>query len=180
MTSQLKVDRISPATGSEIIIDGFESGGQVDSVVAGTNVTVDNTDPQNPIVNSTGSALGSIIKVRSLSTAISFSGTGNTSLSVQIQPSFTTSKIFILATLAKASSSTGSDGATAYYGFKRNGTDLGWYAMMYRDGNRDAGHSLSYLDSPGTTSVVTYLVHASDGLILANGNSTITVMEVKE
>ena len=27
MTSQLKVDRISPATGSEIIIDGFESGG---------------------------------------------------------------------------------------------------------------------------------------------------------
>jgi len=27
MTSQLKVDRISPATGSEIIIDGFEVGG---------------------------------------------------------------------------------------------------------------------------------------------------------
>ena len=29
-------------------------GGQVDSVVAGTNVTVDNTDPINPIINASG------------------------------------------------------------------------------------------------------------------------------
>ena len=29
-------------------------GGQVDSVVAGTNVTIDNTDPVNPIINATG------------------------------------------------------------------------------------------------------------------------------
>ena len=29
-------------------------GGQVDSVVAGTNITVDNTDPINPIINASG------------------------------------------------------------------------------------------------------------------------------
>ena len=29
-------------------------GGQVNAVVAGTNITVDNTDPANPIINSTG------------------------------------------------------------------------------------------------------------------------------
>ena len=32
MTSQLKVDRISPATGSEIIIDGFGGGGGVSNI----------------------------------------------------------------------------------------------------------------------------------------------------
>jgi hypothetical protein len=157
---------------------GF-GGGQVDSVVAGTNVTVDNTDPVNPIVNSTGGASGSIIQVKSYTAAISFSGTGNTSLSVSITPSSTANKIFILATLSKTSSSTTGDGSPAFYGFKRNGTDLGWYAMMYKDGGRDAGHSLSYFDAPSSTSAVTYLVHASAGLILNNSNSTITVMEIK-
>jgi len=39
--------------------DPVEPGGQVDSVVAGTNVTVDNTDPANPIVSATGGGGGS-------------------------------------------------------------------------------------------------------------------------
>ena len=34
------------------------SGGGVQSVVAGTNVTVDNTDPNNPIVNASSSGCG--------------------------------------------------------------------------------------------------------------------------
>lgn len=34
------------------------SGGQVNSVVAGTGISVDNTDPINPIVSATGSATG--------------------------------------------------------------------------------------------------------------------------
>lgn len=34
--------------------------GGVQSVVAGTNITVDNTDPENPIVNSTATGGGSI------------------------------------------------------------------------------------------------------------------------
>ena len=33
-------------------------GGQVDSVVAGTNVTIDNTDPINPIINAAGGGGG--------------------------------------------------------------------------------------------------------------------------
>jgi len=151
MTSQLKVDRISPANGSEIIIDGFEPSGG-----------------------------GGVIQVKSYSASINFSGTGNTSLSVAMTPSSASNKILILATLSKTSSSTTGDGSPAFYGFKRNGTDLGWYAMMYKDGSRDAGHALSYLDSPSSTSEVTYLVHASGGLILNNSKSTITVMEIKE
>jgi len=38
MTSQLKVDRISPATGNEIIIDGFNSGGVIQTVLGTCSV----------------------------------------------------------------------------------------------------------------------------------------------
>lgn len=37
---------------------GGGGGGQVDSVVAGTNVTIDNTDPINPIINAAGGGGG--------------------------------------------------------------------------------------------------------------------------
>jgi len=36
------------------VVSSSASGGQVDSIVAGTNVTIDNTDPINPIINSAG------------------------------------------------------------------------------------------------------------------------------
>ena len=61
----LKQDDLGFGTAGQILVtnatlDGTEwiapttgSGGQVDSVVAGTNVTVDNTDPINPVVSST-------------------------------------------------------------------------------------------------------------------------------
>ena len=43
---------------NEIIeFDNVVSGGQVDSVVGGTNVTIDNTDPVNPIINTTDTDL---------------------------------------------------------------------------------------------------------------------------
>jgi hypothetical protein len=39
---------------TQFLINKRSGGGGVQSVVAGTNVTVDNTDPQNPVVSSTG------------------------------------------------------------------------------------------------------------------------------
>lgn len=41
-----------------ITITGGSGGGQVNSVVAGTGISVDNTDPANPIVSATGSSTG--------------------------------------------------------------------------------------------------------------------------
>lgn len=38
----------------DLTIASSASGGQVDSVVAGTNITVDNSDPANPVISSTG------------------------------------------------------------------------------------------------------------------------------
>ena len=49
-------DTVSPVTPSNKLLTQSDAvvGGQVNSVVAGTNVTVDNTDPANPIVSSSG------------------------------------------------------------------------------------------------------------------------------
>ena len=41
------------ASNEVIEFDNVVAGGQVDSVVGGTNVTIDNTDPVNPIINAT-------------------------------------------------------------------------------------------------------------------------------
>lgn len=43
-------------------LPGGGGGGQVDSVVGGTDISVDNTDPANPIVNYTGSGGGLVVQ----------------------------------------------------------------------------------------------------------------------
>jgi len=42
------------AGGTKVTITGGSGGGQVDTIVAGTGITVDSTDPANPIVSATG------------------------------------------------------------------------------------------------------------------------------
>ena len=51
-------------TGSGTVIDPLSvvGGGQVDSVVAGTNITVDNTDPINPIISASGGGSGPTLR----------------------------------------------------------------------------------------------------------------------
>ena len=162
MTSKIKVDKIVSATGTDTTLG--ESGGTVTLADGATAVGF-------------GGGEGSIIQVKSYSAEVSFSGTGDSSLSVSITPSNVSSKIFITATLAHTSAS-GADGSEAYFGFKRDSTDLGWYAYKQKDGSREGGQSLSFLDSPSSTSELTYLVHGSTALITNEANSTITVMEV--
>ncbi|MDG1462282.1 MAG: hypothetical protein P8R04_01835, partial [Gammaproteobacteria bacterium] len=60
--SEIKTAKVSPLTeGGEVEMPG--GGGGVNSVVAGTNVTVDNTDPVNPIVNAEFDAGGQVDSV---------------------------------------------------------------------------------------------------------------------
>jgi len=56
-TSGFYFDNIMLQSGIVVITPG---GGIVNSVVAGTNITVDNTDPANPVVSSTGSGSGTV------------------------------------------------------------------------------------------------------------------------
>lgn len=54
MVNTTKIVSIKALEGSQVINTGTQTGGgQVDSVVAGTGITVDNTDPANPIINAT-------------------------------------------------------------------------------------------------------------------------------
>jgi len=52
--------RFNPITGQLDLVGSSSASGGVQSVVAGTNITVDNTDPANPIVSSTSG--GSLTK----------------------------------------------------------------------------------------------------------------------
>lgn len=52
---------------------GGDTGGQVDSIVAGSNVTVDNTDPANPII---GSVVAPVTYNRIISGGVVWTGTG--------------------------------------------------------------------------------------------------------
>jgi len=47
--------------GKWMSLGGGGGGGQVDSIVAGTNITVDSTDPVNPIISSAGGSGGASI-----------------------------------------------------------------------------------------------------------------------
>jgi len=145
------------------------------NITSGNSLTIDSGATITN--NGTASGFGKLLQVQSYSAGITFSGTGDSSLSVSITPSSASNKIFIIATLARASG-TGADGSNAYFGFKRNTTSLGNFANLQTDSNRDAGHTLSYLDSPSSTSSQTYLVTGNSAKISATANSTITVMEI--
>ena len=187
MASEIKANKISPATGTAFTIgdsgDTFTlpsgatlSGAGAITVPSGGSLTIDSgaTITNN---GTNGGGFGKLLQIQSYSAGISFSGTGDSSLSVSITPSSASNKIFIIATLARASGN-GADGSNAYFGFKRNTTSLGNFANLQKDGARDAGHTLSYLDSPSSTSSQTYLVTGTTAKISATANSTITVMEI--
>ena len=57
---------------------GGGGGGQVDSVVAGTNITVDNTDPINPIISASGGGGGTSPSLRNATATDTFSAASET------------------------------------------------------------------------------------------------------
>jgi len=178
MTSQLKVDRISPATGSEIIIDGFGGGGKVLQVISTTK-----TD-----IWSSSLTVGAEADV--------------TGLNVSITPSSTSSKILIMASV---NGHNGSEGGLGFLitesgtmieppdsaGNKGNGkvhsSDVG---LNHAEINTQANFQI--LHSPSSTSALTYQVrifnYANDirtlyvnrpsGTVRMYGVSTITAMEI--
>ena len=110
----------------------------------------------------------------------------DTALTVSITPKYATSKVFVLYT-----GSAGNNGAQeSYLTLVRNSTNLGngnaglmrlWFqgSGSYHFG----GFSMSYLDSPATTSATTYKVQfrTDSGIVyVSGGNSTdtITVVEI--
>jgi hypothetical protein len=151
---------------------------------------------------------GAVLQVQQsvLTSVFSSSSTGSwvsTGLSVSITPSSTSSRIFIMLQLSTGQST--SMWATSW-GVARNGTPIGggvstsgapanvWIATdSYVSDNQLFGLSMNFLDSPATTSAITYLVqyygegntgylnrslNQGSSINQCSGSSTITVMEI--
>jgi hypothetical protein len=131
---------------------------------------------------------GSVVQVVSSehigNTVTSSTSFVNTGLAVTITPKFSTSKIYIVATGGLDNNNTGNYG---YATIDRNGTNLGngsfGFSYLSNTYRILAPWSASFLDSPATTSPLTYTVQirAASGSIEFPGTlqkNTITVMEI--
>ena len=132
---------------------GIGVGGKVLQVVSATDSTIRST------------------------TSTSFVTASNT-LSVDITPSSTSSKIFIIC-----NASGYGDTNRAYYTIYRDATNLGTSEGMVEHRLGWSSISMSYLDSPSTTSTTTYQLylrsHTGATVYLNDtSKSSITVMEI--
>ena len=131
---------------------------------------------------------GSVIQVVSANdnnnTVTSSASFVNTALAVTITPTSSTSKIYVVATGGLDNNTAGNSG---YATITRNGTNLGHvndgFSTIRSTARSLTPWSASFLDSPATTSPLTYTVQirASSGSIEFPGSSqtkTITVMEI--
>jgi len=112
--------------------------------------------------------------------------TGSNTLSISITPSSTSNKIFIIATTTTINQG----GAQSYFTIYRDSTNLaGAAGFHYTEGNAGEGQELpttmSYLDSPSTTSATTYQVYMKSSgsgvysyLNAASVTGTITAFEI--
>ena len=128
-------------------------------IIDGTNgLTFNNATTQ--------ASAGAVLQTVSAGLAIGQNSTTSTSfvsspLTVSITPKFSTSKILIIANSVGLISSSS---YVAKYTIYRNSTNLGSaQGMTFIGGgtNQDIPLSLSYLDSPATTSSTTYTVYFS-------------------
>jgi len=170
--SKLETNTIAPSTGTTLTVG--ESGDTVN--VGGTAGTGFGKVYQ--VVSATDETLRS-------TTSTSFVTASNT-LSVNITPSSTSSKVYITTNFASGLST---DDQAAIFTIYRDSTNLGNSEGMVRCAAYNVGYDvyfpigMSYLDSPNTTSQVTYQVYmkVNTGTSYINygaGKASITAWEI--
>lgn len=136
-------------------------------------------------IESAGLGAGTVLQVVSTNTNTTTSNASSTAiaatnLSVSITPKSTSNKVLIIASIP----ATAANGNGNYY-IAKNGSVIGATEKFLSAGGTGTQFaiSLSYLDSPATTSATTYQVYfnAGSSTMYVNQNgaySTITAMEI--
>ena len=174
--------------GSTNVITGVAVGGLPDGIVD-TDMLAANAVSSAKLASGAG---GKILQVVSVTKTGNFSSSSTsftdiTGCTLNITPSATSSKIYV--TLLGGQWGLYSSGNYAGFGkIVRDSTDLVFGIVSYRDGSGNDGGTcaLSYLDSPNTTSQVTYKAQVKSSLsgkeVYPTGSGgeglTITAMEV--
>ena len=183
MTAILKVDTIQDTAGNNII---NESSNTITIGASGDTVAI----PSGATI--TGSGLGKILQVVSATdstqrttTSSSFVTASNT-LSVDITPSATSSKIYIICNTSFGTNTANAQAEVTLY---RDSTNLGTAQGLMSNILITSGTSIrtpgtmTILDSPSSTSEITYQLYckAAGGTLQLNWNNTkssITAFEV--
>ena len=177
-------------------ITGVSAGGLPDGSITADDLASSGTFPAWDGSALTGISAGKVLQVvqdkYSTDTQNSSGTEFATGLSADITPSSTSSKILILVSQnAGGSCGSSSNNLDYHIRIKRNGTV--YHAIKCRYDNitnmmiAGISHSLTYLDSPATTSQVTYSVHMQEGnssskflqAQYSNADSTIMLLEIE-
>jgi hypothetical protein len=186
---------------SSVSIQGNASGTGIFTIASpnsNTNRTLtlpDNTGTVLTSATTTGFPAGSVIQVVSQNYGTNFNSSSSTftdtGITVSITPTSATSKILVLVTLSGVIKRTGNTGLLAR--LLRDSTVLQKFVgnagfTNTTTDNHIGGVSFNYLDSPATTSTITYKIQAASGSNVArvdinvdgasNDASSITVMEI--
>tara|TARA_B100000683_G_scaffold270383_1_gene309127 strand:+ start:444 stop:938 length:495 start_codon:yes stop_codon:yes gene_type:complete len=159
----------------------------VNTIQAQTGTTV--SVPSSQVLHAPGHVIQVVQAVTDTEVAVNTAATWTSLMTGTITPKFSSSKIMIMC----SGSSLQRSATTIGYKVTRGSTDLVLQAM-YSDDSDWAGNSLclNYLDSPATTSAITYTWmgynhSAGDGLWwnydnseLESTNASITLMEIAQ
>jgi len=190
-----------------IILQGSTSGSVTlqEPAVAGTTVldlpatsgTILTTASSGQSIPKAALPTGSVLQVVSSTITTEYNGTTGAEtyfgIAFSITPTSATSKIMVIFDVAMGLNGTTSNHAV-YMRLRRAASTSGTFLYVQRFGRYDGGSSgnremfstllLHYLDSPNTTSTVTYgiTIQNLDGApgysINNNGHSTLTLMEI--
>ena len=189
MTSILKVDTIQDADGNNII---NESSNTITVGASGDTVTIPSGCTLNvagtPGTGFTGRLIQTVQATDASSLSSSSTSYVDTGLSASITPGSTSNKILVLVSMGVFGADAAGSGGAAIK-LLRDSTDLIVHSSMGAHPTityiYTAGTSFSYLDSPSSTSSLTYKTqfksNGGENFLTDNGSTaTITLLEVSQ
>jgi hypothetical protein len=187
---------------SSVVISGDSSGAITLAApsVAGTN-TITLPASTGTVLTTGSPQSGGVIQVVSRTSSQSYdltaSGGGGlvgptqlTDYYVTITPKFSTSKILVIVTMTSVGFANTSGNNNVLHSFLYRGTGTSLSSICtYGYNNTYTAPSLSYLDSPATTSATTYYIYGAGGnstsgsyswnrIAYSNNGTTITALEI--